>query len=59
MPILFNTILREADLAPAEANLVRHQDNRAERGRTPYDLWLKKDDPSVDLFQSHQGFDAR
>lgn len=38
--------------------LLRHQDPRAARGRTPYELW--RDDPATfDLYQSHQATDAR
>ena len=59
MPIMFNTILREEKVSPAEVLLVRHRDNKAERGRTPYDLWMKTADPSFDLYQSHQGVNAR
>jgi hypothetical protein len=39
MPIMFNTILHEAGLSLNEACLLRHQDNRAEKGQTPYELW--------------------
>jgi hypothetical protein len=59
MPIMFNTILRQEKVSPSEVLLVRHQDNSADRGRTPYELWLKTDDPSFDLYQSHQGTEAR
>jgi hypothetical protein len=59
MPIMFNSILREQRLSPADVLLVRHRDARAEPGRTPYDLWMNRPDPSFDLYQSHQGVDGR
>ncbi len=37
--IEFNYFLTAAGIDLAKARLVRHQDNRAPRGRTPYDLW--------------------
>ena len=58
MPIMFNLVLRDAALLPADVALVRHQDNRANRGRTPYDLWLRNDG-AFDLYQSHQVAEAR
>ena len=58
MPIMFNTVLREAGVPLKDVILLRHQDQRAARGRTPYELW--RDDPTAfDLYQSHQGTDAR
>lgn len=39
----FNAILRDAGVDPATVKLVRHQDGRAAKGRTPYDLWCAKD----------------
>jgi hypothetical protein len=39
MPIMFNSVLREAGLPLKDVILLRHQDQRAERGRTPYELW--------------------
>lgn len=58
MPIMFNTILREAGLPLGDVCLLRHQDNRAERGRTPYELW-RDDRPAFYLYQSHQRVEAR
>lgn len=40
MPIMFNTLLREAGFPLCDVRLVRHQDTRAERVLTTYDLWL-------------------
>ena len=39
----FNTILRDAGIDPAVVKLVRHQDRRAKRGRTPFELWCARD----------------
>lgn len=39
MPIMFNTLLEAVSLPLAEVRLLRHKDNRAAKGRTPYELW--------------------
>jgi len=39
MPIMFNSLLTQNALDPANVVLLRHQDQRAARGRTPYELW--------------------
>lgn len=58
MPIMFNTILHQAGLSPADVRLVRHKDHRAARGRTPYELW--RDDRSrFEYYQSLQGIQGR
>ncbi len=62
MPIMFNIILQTADIPLADVILLRHQDQRAARGRTPYELWRadRLAGTSVfDLYQSHQRIDAR
>lgn len=53
MPLLFNTLLKQAGITPADVRLLRHQDSRATRGRTPYALW-RNDLPAFDVYQSHQ-----
>jgi hypothetical protein len=58
MPMMFNTILREAGLSLGGVILLRHQDQRAARGRTPYELW-RDDTTAFSLYQSHQGTDGR
>ena len=50
MTISFNTILRAHGIEPRDVRLVRHKDNRASRGRSPYELW--RDDPEA--FQAYQ-----
>jgi hypothetical protein len=51
MALLFNSILAQEGIAPAETILVRHQDMRAEKGRTPFELW-RFDRPAFDAYQS-------
>lgn len=58
MPIMFNTILQAAGIPLADVILLRHQDQRAARGRTPYELW-RDDTPAFGLYQSHQSTDGR
>jgi hypothetical protein len=53
MPILFNSLLAQSGLAPQDVRLLRHQDHRADKGKTPYELW--RDDPQkFDQYQSIQ-----
>jgi hypothetical protein len=56
MPISFNHLLEAADIDPADVRLLRHKDKRADKGRTPYDLWYI-DRPSFELYQSVQNLD--
>lgn len=58
MPIMFNTILREAGLPLTAVRLIRHKDKRAARGRTPYELW-RHNRPQFDLYQSIQSISNR
>lgn len=58
MPIMLNTILREAGLDPKNVRLIRHKDKRAKKGRTPYELW-RDDRPKFELYQSTQSFGNR
>jgi hypothetical protein len=58
MPIMFNTILQSEGLDLGDVRLLRHQDNRAERGATPYELW-RDDRPKFEIYQSHQRVDRR
>ena len=53
MPIFFNSILDSAGIDPARVILVRHQDARAKKGSSPFELW--RDTPKVfDDYHSHQ-----
>ena len=53
MPIMFNTILQSEGLALSDVRLLRHQDQRSERGRSPYELW-RDNRSEFELYQSHQ-----
>ena len=58
MAIKLNTILAEVGLNASDIRLLRHKDNRASKGRTPYELW--RDSPAqFDLYQSTQSFQNR
>jgi len=52
---MFNTILEEAGLNPADVRLLRHKDKRAEPGRTPYDLW-RRNRQQFESYQRTQSF---
>jgi hypothetical protein len=58
MPIFFNSLLAQIDLKPEKVILLRHQDKRATRGRTPYELW-RDDPPTFENYQSIQSFENR
>lgn len=58
MPIMFNTILREAALPLSDVRLLRHKDQRAAKGRTPYELW-RDNRQKFELYQSTQGIKNR
>jgi len=58
MPITFNSILRGVGLDPADVRLLRHQDHRADRGRTPYELW-RDNRPQFESYQSTQRIESR
>lgn len=58
MPIMFNTILREAGISPKDVRLIRHKDSRAKKGYTPYELW-RDDRAYFEKYQSIQDFHNR
>jgi len=58
MPLRFSTILSQAAIPPASVRLLRHQDSRAAKGRTPYELW-RDDRPAFEAYQSIQSFSQR
>jgi hypothetical protein len=58
MPLTFNMTLREAGIPLADVRLLRHKDQRATKGRTPYELW-RDDRPQFELYQSIQAFKNR
>jgi hypothetical protein len=51
---MFNSLLDAASIPHSEVRLLRHKDNRAERGKTIYELW-RDNMPQFDLYQSIQG----
>ncbi len=53
MPIRFNHLLTQAGIDPSEVRLVRHQDSRTDRDRTPYRLWSQYPDDFIE-YQSRQ-----
>ncbi|MEX1230971.1 MAG: GIY-YIG nuclease family protein [Planctomycetaceae bacterium] len=53
MPILFNSLLREAIISLADVRLLRHKDQRAQRGRGPYELY-RDNRPEFESYQSTQ-----
>lgn len=58
MPLMFNSVLRDANIPLSDVRLVRHKDSRADRGRGPYELW-RDNRSQFDLYQSNQGFHGR
>ena len=59
MPIMFNTILEASGFRPpSDVRLLRHKDNTAERGKTPYDLW-RHEPKNFDLYQQTQSVGNR
>lgn len=55
MSIMFNMLLAQAEIPAEKVILIRHQDNRADKGRSPYELW-RDDRVMFEDYQSHQGF---
>ena len=53
MPVRFNSILAQAGITPASVRLLRHQDHRSAKGRTPYELW-RDDRPAFEFYQEGQ-----
>lgn len=58
MPLTFNMLLREAGIAFADVRLLRHKDQRADKGKMPYELW-RDDRSQLELYQSTQAFKNR
>lgn len=54
MPIMFNTLLSATGFDVSDVRLLRHKDARAEKGRTPYELW-RDNRLMFDQYQSTQG----
>ena len=58
MPINFNMVLKQAGVSPEDVRLLRHKDNRAKKGCTPYELW-RDNRPQFEAYQSHQSISNR
>jgi hypothetical protein len=58
MAILFNSVLTQIGIDAANVILLRHQDQRAARGRTPYELW-RDSPPAFERYQSVQSIPNR
>jgi hypothetical protein len=58
MPIMLNPLLQEAGLDLKAVRLLRHQDSRAKRGRTPSELW-RRDRNAFELYQCRQSIQRR
>src|SRR5208283_1602498 len=54
MPIMLNTVLQAAGLKLEDVRLLRHQDNRSAKDRTPYKLWCNNRQ-QFDFYQATQG----
>jgi hypothetical protein len=50
---MFNSLLDNLGISMAKVILLRHQDGRSARGRTPYELW-RDNRPGFELYQSFQ-----
>ena len=53
MAIMLNTLLVQSEIDPSKVVLLRHQDNRADPGRSPYELW-RDDGKSFEKYQAMQ-----
>lgn len=53
---MFNTLLENEELSLKEVRLLRHQDSRMTKGRSPYLLWYNNP-TDFELYQSHQSKD--
>jgi hypothetical protein len=53
MPLRFNALLAQFEIKPAQVRLLRHQDSRSSKGRTPYELW-RDDRPAFEFYQEGQ-----
>jgi hypothetical protein len=54
MAIFFNSLLEAAQIDPAKVRLMRHQDSRADKDRTPYRLWRDSPDRDFLTYQARQ-----
>jgi len=55
MPLRFSALLKQADIAPSAVRLLRHQDGRSSKGKSPYELW-RDNRPAFNDYQEGQSF---
>ncbi len=53
MRLSFNLLLSAANIDPVDVRLLRHKDQRAIKGRSPYEMW-RDDREQFELYQSTQ-----
>jgi hypothetical protein len=58
MPLRFNTLLHGAQIELGDVRMLRHQDHRADKGRSPYELW-RDALPAFNAYQETQRFGSR
>jgi hypothetical protein len=58
MPLYLNTLFAQTGIALGDIRLLRHQDRRSIKGRSPYELW-RDDQPAFELYQGTQSFGNR
>jgi hypothetical protein len=58
MPVMFNTILAQEGIDPAQVRLLRHQDTRVGTKHTPYEMW-RDNRATFEQYQSVQGVKNR
>lgn len=58
MLLKFNTLLNAAGIELSQVRLLRHMDKRAQRGRSPFELW-RDDREGFEAYQSIQSIDNR
>jgi len=56
--LMFRHAMEADGINPSDACILRHQDNRADPGRNPYQLFLR-DRPAFDEYQAVQSFENR
>jgi hypothetical protein len=58
MSVMFNTILAQEAIVPAQVRLLRHQENKPDTIHTPYELW-RDNRHGFEQYQSVQGLKNR
>lgn len=58
MPVMLNSILQDAGFDLTQVRLLRHKDNRASKGLSPYELWRDQRE-QFDKYQSKQSVSNR